>query len=146
MSVNATVSGVVAHALHGVWGLGVSPGVVGRRGNRGAYVPRVRCVAPIGRIIRPYPSTCHAPGVPTGHVHPCGPWAELEDKMGRKIRGVRVCQNEECRLPQNRDRTGAANIGLQFCRLYEGKSPIRTMTDEDLEFHRLNTALCVACD
>ena len=27
-------------------GLGVSPGVVGRRGNRGAYVPRVRCVAP----------------------------------------------------------------------------------------------------
>ena len=49
-------------------GLGVSPGVVGRRGNRGAYVPRVRCVAPIGRIIRPYPSTCHAPGVPTGHV------------------------------------------------------------------------------
>ena len=32
------------------------------------------------------------------------------------------------------------------CRLYEGKSPIRTMTDEDLEFHRLNTALCVACD
>ena len=79
-------------------------------------------------------------------LHPCGPWAELEDKMGRKIRGVRVCQNEECRLPQNRDRTGAANIGLQFCRLYEGKSPIRTMTDEDLEFHRLNTALCVACD
>jgi transposase len=79
-------------------------------------------------------------------LQPCGPWAELEEKMNRKIRGVRVCQNEECRLPQNRDRTGAANIGLQFCRLYEGKSPIRTMTDEDLEFHRLNTALCVACD
>ena len=54
MSVNATVSGVVAHALHGVWGLGVSPGVVGRRGNRGAYVPRVRCVVPIGRLISPY--------------------------------------------------------------------------------------------
>ena len=34
-------------------GLRVSPGVVGRRGNRGAYVPRVRCVAPIGRIISP---------------------------------------------------------------------------------------------
>ena len=79
-------------------------------------------------------------------LHPCGPWVELEEKMGRKVRGVRVCQNEECRLPQNRDRTGAANIGLQFCRLYEGKSPIRTMTDEDLEFHRLSTTLCVACD
>ena len=73
-------------------------------------------------------------------LHPRGPWAELEDKMGR------LPQNEECRLPQNRDRTGAANIGFQFCRLYERKSPIRTMTDEDLEFHRLNTALCVACD
>ena len=35
-------------------GLGVSPGVVGRRGNRGAYVPRVRCVVPIGRLISPY--------------------------------------------------------------------------------------------
>ena len=79
-------------------------------------------------------------------LRPCGPWAELEEKMGRKVRGVRVCQNEECRLPQNRDRTGAANIGLQFCRLYEGNSPIRTMTDEDMEFNRLNTALCVACD
>ena len=67
--------------------------------------------------------------------------------MGRKVRGgVRVCQNEECRLPQNRDRTGAANVGLQFRRLYEGNSPIRTMTDEDLEFHRLSTTLCVACD
>ena len=44
-------------------GLRVSPGVVGRRGNRGAYVPRVRCVVPIGRIISPYhPSACHAPG------------------------------------------------------------------------------------
>ena len=50
-------------------------------------------------------------------IHPCGPWVELEEKMGHKIRGVRVCQNEECCLPQNRDRTGAANIGLQFRRL-----------------------------
>ena len=37
-------------------GLRVSPGVVGRRGNRGAYVPRVRCVVPIGRMISPYHS------------------------------------------------------------------------------------------
>jgi hypothetical protein len=81
-------------------------------------------------------------------LHPCGPWVELEEKMGRKIRGVRVCQNEECCLPQNRDRTGASNIGLQFRRLYEGKSPIREMTDEEAEFNRLNVALnaCSDCD
>lgn len=79
-------------------------------------------------------------------LHPCGPWVEMETKMDRKIRGLRVCHNEECLLPQNRDRTGAANIGTQFCRLYEDKSPIRQMTDEDLEFHRLNLALCASCD
>ena len=62
-------------------------------------------------------------------LHPCGPWEEMEAKMDRKIRGLRVCQNEECRLPQNRDRTGAANIGTQFCRLYEGKAPIRQLTE-----------------
>jgi hypothetical protein len=44
---------------------------------------------------------------------PCGPWEWLEEKKGLKIRGVRVCQNEGCRLPQNRDRTGASNTGLQ---------------------------------
>jgi hypothetical protein len=27
-------------------------------------------------------------------LRPCGPWAELEDKMGRKIRGVRVCAKD----------------------------------------------------
>ena len=65
----------------------------------------------------------------------------------RKIRGLRVCQNEECRLPQKRDRTGASNIGLQFGRLYEGKSPIQEMTDEEAEFNRLNVALhaCLEC-
>jgi hypothetical protein len=47
-------------------------------------------------------------------------------------------------LPQNRDRTGASNIGLQFRRLFAGMGPIRSMTDEELEFHRLN--VCVECD
>jgi hypothetical protein len=81
---------------------------------------------------------CHCLG-------PCGPWEWLEKKEGRKIRGVRVCQNEECSLPQNRDRTGASNIGLQFRRLYKGEAPIRQMTEEDLAFHRENVALCMAC-
>ena len=74
---------------------------------------------------------------------PCGPWAELEED-GRKVRGARW-QNEGAVSAEPRC-TGAANIGLQFCRLYEGNSPIRTMTDEEMEFHRLNTTLCVACD
>ena len=52
---------------------------------------------------------------------------------------------DTCKLPQNRDRTGALNISTQFKRLFEDKPPIRVMTDEEREFHRLNLA-CVACD
>ena len=37
---------------------------------------------------------------------------ELDETMGRKIRGMRVCQNEECRLPHSRDRTAASHIGF----------------------------------
>ena len=75
---------------------------------------------------------------------PAGPWTQLETDRGTKIRGLRRCQNETCMLPQNRDRTGASNIGLQFRRLFAGMGPIRSMTDEELEFHRLN--VCVECD
>jgi hypothetical protein len=73
-----------------------------------------------------------------------GPWKEVEETMNRKngIRGLRICQDEGCKLPMNRDRMGASNIGLNFCRLFEGKTTIRTMTDEEREFHRL----CVTCD
>lgn len=87
-------------------------------------------------------------------LHPCGPWAEVEAKhallnnnktrRSSGIRGLRICQNENCKLPQNRDRTGASNIGLQFSRLFEGRGPIRSMTAEDLEFHRHD--LCSRCD
>ena len=87
-------------------------------------------------------------------LHPCGPWADVETKMKpilekrmkhyNGIRGLRICQNEDCKLPQNRDRTGASNIGLQFTRLFAGRGPIRSMTAEDLEFHRHN--LCLGCD
>ena len=62
-------------------------------------------------------------------LSPCGPWAELEEKMGKKIRGVRVCQNEECRLPQNSARTGASNIGLQFKLLFEGGHPLKPLSE-----------------
>ena len=79
---------------------------------------------------------------------PCGPWSEIEAKMGRKIRGLRRCQNEECTakggIPLNRDRCGATNIGTNFNRLLEGKNPIRSMTDEDLAFHRATA--CFECE
>lgn len=63
--------------------------------------------------------------------------------MGRKIRGVRVCQNEDCGLPQNR--TGATNIGVQFGRLMRGEGPIRPMSAEEEKFHDLNVQ-CAVCE
>ena len=73
----------------------------------------------------------------------CGAHPTLLTKNGKEIRGLRVCQHEGCGLLQNRDRTGATNIGLQFQRLLDDKSPIRDMSQEELEFHRLNT--CLEC-
>ena len=82
--------------------------------------------------------------------------AEITPKLSKleqqrlHVRGLRVCQDEDCKLPQNRDRTGAINIGLQFERLFAGKGPIRGMTAEERQFHRLRTALvadkCEECD
>ena len=46
-------------------------------------------------------------------------------------------QDEGCKLPMNRDRLGASNIGLNFCRLFRGETPMPTMSDEEREFHRL---------
>ena len=74
---------------------------------------------------------------------PCGPWAEKEEEMGWKIRGLRRCQNEECKRPLNRDKNGATNIGTNFQRLFKDRPPIRSMSDEDLAFHR--AALCLEC-
>ena len=75
---------------------------------------------------------------------PCGPWEEKEAEMGKKIRGLRRCTQRDCMLPLNRDRNGATNIGTNFARLLEGKVPIRSMSDEDLAFHR--ASLCLECD
>ena len=69
----------------------------------------------------------------------CGPFVELEEKKKKKIRGVRRCQNENCKLIQNRDRTGASNIGTQFNLLFEWKPTIHSMSDEKREFLRLES-------
>ena len=74
---------------------------------------------------------------------PCGPHPTLKTKGGTEIRGLRVCQHEGCGLLQNRDRTGASNIGLQFERLFRGDPPLRPMSDEEVEFNRLSA--CVEC-
>ena len=49
-----------------------------------------------------------------------------------------------CMTPLNRDRNGATNIGTNFTRLMADQPPIRSMTDEDLAFHR--ASLCLECD
>jgi hypothetical protein len=67
----------------------------------------------------------------------CGAHPTLKTKTNKEIRGLRVCTNEGCGLRQNRDRTGATNIGVQFRRLVRGRPPLRPMSDEELEFKRL---------
>lgn len=74
----------------------------------------------------------------------CGPWAEVEEKMGKTIRGLRRCTQRDCMIPLNRDKNGATNIGANFTRLMADQPPIRSMTDEDLAFHR--ASLCMECD
>lgn len=75
---------------------------------------------------------------------PCGPWDEKEVEMGKKIRGLRRCTQRDCMLPLNRDKNGATNIGTNFMRLFEDKPPVRSMSDEDLAFHR--ASLCLECE
>lgn len=74
----------------------------------------------------------------------CGPWVDIEEKMGMRIRGLRRCTQRDCMIPLNRDKNGATNIGTNFKRLMADQPPIRSMTDEDLAFHR--ASLCLECD
>ena len=78
---------------------------------------------------------------------PCGPWEEKEAAMSKEkkgIRGLRRCTQRDCMLPLNRDKNGATNIGHNFKRLMTDQSPIRSMTDKDMAFHR--ASLCLECD
>ena len=74
----------------------------------------------------------------------CGPWVEMEEKMSRKIRGLRRCSQRGCMVPLNRDRNGAINIGRNFERLFDGRGPIRCMSKEDMELHE--ASMCVECE
>ena len=46
-------------------------------------------------------------------------------------------------VPLNRDRNGATNIGTNFQRLFKDKAPIRSLSEDDLAFHR--ATLCLEC-
>lgn len=74
----------------------------------------------------------------------CGPWKEFENDKKKRIRGLRRCTQRDCMLVLNRDKNGATNIGTNFMRLMENKPLIRSLTDEDLSFHR--ASLCTQCD
>ena len=58
------------------------------------------------------------------------------------IRGLRVCQNEECKQFMNRDRLGAFNIGRNFERLFRGDSPLRNLTAQEEELNCLKCSHC----
>ena len=58
------------------------------------------------------------------------------------IRGLRVCQNEECKQFMNRDRLGAFNIGRNFDRLFCGEAPLRRLTAQEEKMNRLKCSLC----
>lgn len=74
----------------------------------------------------------------------CGPWTELEEARGHRIRGLRRCTQQDCMLVMNRDKMGAINIGTNFMRAMQDRPPVRSMTDEDMAFHR--ASLCMECD
>lgn len=72
---------------------------------------------------------------------PMGAWHEVEQEMNRKIRGLRVCQNETCRMPQNRDKAGGVNIGCNCIRLLSGRPAIRSCTPQDVKLISLQVEL-----
>ena len=63
-------------------------------------------------------------------------------KTPREIRGLRVCQNESCKLHLSRDHTGACNIATNFERLVRNEAPIRKLTAEDKQLCELQCQLC----
>jgi hypothetical protein len=128
---------------YGAWGLVAGqPGSVANKGNPPAVGAGLMKRLALRFVVAPTPEhytskTC----VKCGHA--CGPHATLKTKEGKEIRGLRVCQHEGCGLLQNRDKAGATNIGFNFNRLLCNRPPIKRMSGEELEFHRVNA--CLEC-
>ena len=128
---------------YGAWGLQAGrPNQAANRGNPPAIGAGLMKRLALHFVVAPTPEhytskTC----VKCGGL--CGAHPTLKNTKKKEIRGLRVCQHEGCGLLQNRDRTGATNIGTQFRRLMRDEGPIKPMTDEEVEFHRL--AVCIEC-
>lgn len=128
---------------YGAWGLVAGrPGIVGNKGNPPAIGVGFMKRLALHFVVAPTPEhytskTC------VKCSGPCGAHPTLKTKKNKEIRGLRVCQHEGCGLLQNRDKTGATNIGFQFQRLMRGDKPLKPMSNEELEFHRLD--MCVGC-
>jgi hypothetical protein len=57
-----------------------------------------------------------------------------------EIRGLRLCENSQCRKPLNRDANAAVNIGTNFLLLFCGLPPIASMNTEEAELTALQAA------
>lgn len=69
-----------------------------------------------------------------------------KERKRKEIRGLRRCQNEECKfLPLNRDKNAATNIGYNFQRLFVGQEPIRKLSSEEKKLYKLQVQ-CFGCD
>ena len=128
---------------YGAWGLTAGrPNMACNKGNPPAIGTGLMKKLALHFVVAPTPEhytskTCAAcMGV-------CGPHPTLKTKTDKDIRGLRVCQNEGCGHFWNRDKLGARNIGTQFQRLLVGQGPLKAMTNEEAEFHRLN--VCLEC-
>ena len=128
---------------YGAWGLVAGrPGRPGNKGNPPAVGAGLMKRLALHFVVAPTPEH-HTSKTCVKCRGPCGAHPTLKTKANKDIRGLRACQREGCGLLQNRDRMGATNIGLQFQRLVRDQPPLRPMSAEELEFHRL--AACVEC-
>ena len=128
---------------YGAWGLVAGrPGMVGNKGHPPAIGVALMQRLALDFVVAPTPEH-HTSKTCVKCRGPCGAHPTLKTKSNKTIRGLRVCQHEGCGLLQNRDKTGATNIGFQFQRLVRGQQPLRPMNGEELEFHRLTA--CAEC-
>jgi hypothetical protein len=128
---------------YGAWGLVAGrPNAACNKGNPPAIGVGLMKKLALHFVVAPTPEhytskTCAA------CMGTCGPHPTLKTKTNKTIRGLRVCQNGGCGRFWNRDKLGARNIGTQFQRLFTNQGPLKALTDEEAEFHRLN--VCLEC-
>ena len=142
---------------YGAWGLVAGrPGLACNRGNPPCVGAGLMKRLSRRFAVAPTPEH-HTSKTCTRCLGPCGAHPTLRHwRLGRvrgdktwkevPIRGLRLCQQESCKLLQNRDRAAAGLIGLQFERLLDGGAPLRVLNDEEAELHKHNLLVCAECD